>query len=320
MDTSDRRNATRRGGHPTGRSRGRGGVRQQRRAGRTEAREDRLERGAAGGTDRSDDGADGRRDRTAKPDRDERERTARAPKCGAAGRRARVRRRLRRRDGVGVRGATRAQRPAHRDGARRGPHARRRTAGARRGHETGPLPDGTMVVGRRVARCIAVRSGPTDKVGEGHAAMEALAQVARTLAGRGEAMLLDRRSLGIAHAGGATNVDRHRTLAMHELLRGRRAVTIVGEETGVEEGPGTSLPGVRDEEGTLYVGVGEHADATTVCTMLSVQQARRRRGQKMVLYERTDAFSQYEATAKVPFVGKARTIVGNGGGERAPSK
>ena len=177
-----------------------------------------------------------------------------------------------------------------------------------------PLPDGTMMVGRRVARCIAVRSGPTDEVGEGHAAMEALAQVARTLAERGEAMLLDRTSRGIAHAGGATNVDRHRTLAIHELLRGRRAVTIVGEETGVEEGPGTSLPGVRDEEGTLYVGVGEHADATTVCTMLSVQQATRRRGQKMVLYERTDAFSQYEATAKVPFVGKARTIVGNGGG------
>ena len=90
-----------------------------------------------------------------------------------------------------------------------------------------PLPDGTRMTGRRVARCIAVRSGHTDEVGEKHAAMEALAHVARTLAARGEAMLLDRTSLGIAHAGGATEVARHHTLAVHELLRGRRAVTIV---------------------------------------------------------------------------------------------
>ena len=177
-----------------------------------------------------------------------------------------------------------------------------------------PLPDGTTMVGRRVARCIAVRSGRTDEVGERHAATEALGAVARALAARDEAMLLDRTSLGIAHAGGATNIDRHRTLAVHELLRGRRAVTIVGDETGVEDGPGASLPGVRDEEGTLYVGVGEHADATTICTMLSVQQARRGRGQKVVLYERTDAFSQYEATAKVPFVKRAAAIAGDGGG------
>ena len=177
-----------------------------------------------------------------------------------------------------------------------------------------PLPDGTTMVGRRVARCIAVRSGRTDEVGERHAATEALAEVARTLATRGEAMLLDRTSLGIAHAGGATEVARHRTLAVHELLRGRRAVTIANDETGAEEGPGTSLPGVRDGDGTLYVGVGEHADATTLCTMLSVQQASRRRGQEMVLYERTDAFSQYEATANVPFVTRAGAIAGNDGG------